>query len=192
MQLRLPFFIICLFSPVSGRRDVSCFLLANCNEPVNTVKKHLPYPACYLSLQLQRPAWIIRILRRRHLVICHIKQWTENTNDFFPISYELWVWIIAWGLIKTLLRALQKTGQGSTDRAAVWNVFHLVSIQTAVRDSYHGNTITWVTIFAFWPAFAVNIYRLWVGTYHVLLTQMQRKVLGYDCGILQKNFVDSL
>lgn len=30
------------------------------------------------------------------------------------------------------------------------------------------------------------------GTYHILLTQIQRKVLGYDCSILQKNLVDSL
>lgn len=45
-----------------------------------------------------------------------------------------------------------------------------------------------------WPnvTFAINICRLHLGTYHILLTQMQRKLLRYDCGILQKNFVDSL
>lgn len=29
-------------------------------------------------------------------------------------------------------------------------------------------------------------------TYHVLFAQVQRKVLGYDCSILQENFVDGL
>lgn len=45
-----------------------------------------------------------------------------------------------------------------------------------------------------WPnvTFAINICRLYLGTYHILLTQMQWKLLRYDCGILQKNFVDSL
>lgn len=37
-----------------------------------------------------------------------------------------------------------------------------------------------------------HFYRSDVQTYHVLLAQVQREVLGYDCSILQENFVDGL
>lgn len=40
--------------------------------------------------------------------------------------------------------------------------------------------------------FVISIRSARLGTYHILLTQMQRELLRYDCGILQENFVDSL
>lgn len=50
---------------------------------------------------------------------------------------------------------------------------------------HHDNITSWLSILK-------HFYRCDVQTYHVLLAQVQREVLGYDCSILQKNFVDGL
>lgn len=50
---------------------------------------------------------------------------------------------------------------------------------------HHGNITSRLSILK-------HFYRRDVQTYHVLLAQIQREDLGYDCSILQKNFVDGL
>lgn len=159
--------ILSLFSPVS-RRDISCFLWVSCNDPVNTGKKHLPpllIPSVLSLTSASKTSLDNEDTRKAlHLIIRHIKQWTErpeNTNDFSlsALGCEM-------NNCNSVNRDTVKciaVDKGRTDWAAIWNVFHMVSMQ-----------ITWLTIFAFWPnvTIAINICKINVGTYHIFLIQM--------------------
>lgn len=110
---------------------------------------------------------------------------------FCPLERLLAVrWIIAVHLIATLLSALRRY-----DKTRLQKETSLLRFYANVpRRHHYENIFVSLNISPLRPnmTFVISIHSACLGTYHILLTQMQRELLRYDCSILQKNFVDSL
>lgn len=181
------------------RRDISCFHWVRCNEPVNNGREHLPpLPPTLCALSHDASVDNEDAHKALRLISRHIKQWTErpeNSNDFFspfcPLERLLAVrWIIAVHLIATLLSALRRY-----DKTRLQKETSLLGFYANVpRRHHYENIFVSLNISPLRPntTFVISIHSACLGTYHILLTQMQRELLRYDCSILQKNFVDSL
>lgn len=120
----------------------------------------------------------------------------ENSSFFFfltfcPFERLLAVrWIIAVHLIATLLSALRRL-----DKRRMQSETSLLRFYANIpRRNHCENMAVSLSVSPPRPNMTsvINIRTVSSATYHILLTQMQRKFLRYDCGILQKNFVDRL
>lgn len=181
------------------RRDISCFHRVRCNEPVNNGREHLPpLPPTLCALSHDVSVDNEDAHKALRLISRHIKQWTERPENrifsffsFCPLERLLAVrWIIAVHLIATVLSALR-----TYDKTRLQKETTLLRFYANVpRRHHYGNIFVPLNVSPLRPnmTFVISIRSACLGTYHILLTQMQRELLRYDCSILQKNFVDSL